>query len=110
MEDEEDDGGWGSDDFDEDLNDDDDTAWKVRKSSIKIIDALITSCQSELKEYWIQYIDLMSKRFNERDDNVKLDLLMTFQNLVKSAIVTDQDTQVLGGFAPKLQRTLSFSD
>lgn len=43
-----DDDGWGSDYIDDDQDDDDDTAWKVRKSSTKIIDAIITCCQSDL--------------------------------------------------------------
>jgi len=78
MQDDEDEGGWGSDYFDDDQDDDDDTAWKVRKASIKIIDAVVTCCQSELNDYWLKYADLLSRRFIERDDNVKLDLLKTF--------------------------------
>lgn len=78
MANDEDEGGWGSDYFDDDQDDDDDTAWKVRKASIKIIDAVVTCCQSDLKDYWLKYADLLSRRFIERDDNVKLDLLKTF--------------------------------
>lgn len=46
MADAEDDG-WDDDGYGvEDAQDDDDTAWKVRKSSVKIIDALVQSCPS----------------------------------------------------------------
>jgi hypothetical protein len=42
MQDEEnDDDGWGNEFSDNEQNDDDDTAWKVRKSSVKVIDALV---------------------------------------------------------------------
>ena len=74
------DDGWGSDYIDDDQDDDDDTAWKVRKSSTKIIDAIISCCQSELqtKNLWLSFADQLSQRFIERDDNVKLDILKTF--------------------------------
>jgi cullin-associated NEDD8-dissociated protein 1 len=93
MANDDDEGGWGSDYFDDDQDDDDDTAWKVRKASIKIIDAVVTCCQSELSvnDYWLKYADNLSKRFIERDDNVKLDLLKTFQNLINTAIIKDND-------------------
>lgn len=86
---EDDDEGWGSDYIDDDQDDDDDTAWKVRKSNVKIIDAIITVCQGDLNEFWIKFADLLSKRFIERDDNVKLDILKAFQNLVIVAKVRD---------------------
>jgi cullin-associated NEDD8-dissociated protein 1 len=70
--------GWGSDFYDDEQDDDDDTAWKVRKSAVKIIDAMIVSCPVSLKEYWGQFADLLSSRFIERDDNVKVEILETF--------------------------------
>jgi cullin-associated NEDD8-dissociated protein 1 len=81
---------WGSDFYDDEQDDDDDTAWKVRKSSIKIIDAIIISCPVELKEYWAKYVELLSSRFNERDDNVKCNILETFQNLMKASVKIDE--------------------
>ena len=77
MDDAEDEG-WGSDFYDEEQDDDDDTAWKVRKSAIKIIDAIIVSCPLQLQEYYAKFVDLLSSRFIERDDNVKCDILETF--------------------------------
>lgn len=40
--------GWASDYYNEDVDDDDDTAWKVRKSSVKVIDSLVNSCSNYL--------------------------------------------------------------
>ena len=76
MEDE--DEGWGDYDDEGDQVDADDTAWKVRKSTVKIIDAVTVSCPGFLKEYWFLYVDLLKSRFIERDDNVKCDILGTF--------------------------------
>ena len=70
--------GWDSDFYDDEQDDDDDTAWKVRKSAIKILDAIIVSCPVQMKEYWTMFVDLLSKRFIERDDNVKCEILETF--------------------------------
>ena len=89
-----DDDGWGSDYIDDDQDDDDDTAWKVRKSSTKIIDAIISCCQSEIlaSNAWLQFADHLAQRFIERDDNVKLDILKTFQNLITVLKVNDSNT------------------
>lgn len=83
---------WGDSDFD-DINDDDDddTAWKVRKGAIKIIDAIIVTCPMQLKEFWFRYLDLLQKRFIERDDNVKCEILDTFQTLIKSSLKPDDE-------------------
>lgn len=55
MEDEDED--WGSDYYNEDQNDDDDTAWKVRKSAVKVIDSIVFSCAHELhnENNWSQF-------------------------------------------------------
>ena len=54
MEADEDDG-WGDDDdfgCDNEAADIDDSAWKVRKASVRIIDALAVSCGSQLRKCW----------------------------------------------------------
>ena len=83
---------WGDSDFD-DINDDDDddTAWKVRKGAIKLIDAIIVTCPMQLKEFWFKYLDLLQKRFMERDDNVKCEILETCQTLIKSSLKPDDE-------------------
>lgn len=50
--DDDDDGeGWGSDDEDDDglAEDDDDTSWKVRKSAVAIIDAVVRTRPDKVK-------------------------------------------------------------
>ena len=99
---------WGSDFYDDEQDDDDDTAWKVRKSAIKVIDAIIVSCPVQLKEYWSKFVKLLSGRFIERDDNVKCDILETFQNLMKASIKIDDSTNQ--GFDLALIKTRSYRD
>lgn len=86
-----DDEGWDDYDGEDEQIDADDTAWKVRKSAVKVIDAVIVSCPGHLRDFWLQYIELLQGRFIERDDNVKCDILQTFQNLVKASVVVGQD-------------------
>lgn len=68
---------WGDDGGDQD-QEDDDTAWKVRKSSIKIIEALVKSCPEKIRDQWREYVTLLSNRFIERTDHVKVDILVSF--------------------------------
>ena len=45
MEDEEDAEGWGDDGYDDQIDvGDDDTAWKVRKAALRVIEGTILSC------------------------------------------------------------------
>jgi cullin-associated NEDD8-dissociated protein 1 len=79
MEMDEDDG-WGADDGYDDQDDmnDDDTAWKVRKSSVKIIEGLVATVPGFLKAKWGNFVDLLTERFNERSNTVKIDIMSTF--------------------------------
>lgn len=81
--------GWGSDYYDEEPDDDDDTAWKVRKSAIKIFNAFIACCP--LTKYWRIIVEILSERFIERDDNVKCEILETFQLLIKTSLKVESN-------------------
>jgi len=54
MEDTEQDGdyGWDDDDLDDAQDFDDDTAWKVRKSTVKVIEATFAACPESVREQW----------------------------------------------------------
>lgn len=102
QDDDMDDEGWGDYDNEDEQVDADDTAWKVRKSAVKVIDAVIVSCPAHLREFWISYVELLQSRFIERDDNVKCDILQTFQNLIKASVVVDQSAASSDMHAPSL--------
>ena len=84
-------GGWGSDFEDEQManEDDDDTSWKVRRASIKLIDALVSSRPDKLRMVYQKYAEIMIDRFKERDDNVKCNILETYRTFLKCAIHTE---------------------
>lgn len=80
AEQEDDDGeGWSQDDdMDDDQDFDDDTAWKVRKSTVRIIEAVFASCPESVRTQWSAYMNLLSDNFRERVVHVKIDILQTF--------------------------------
>ena len=70
--------GWSDEDIDDDQDCDEDTAWKVRKNTIKIMEALVKSCPEKIREKWTEYVKMLSDRFIERTDHVKEDILASF--------------------------------
>ena len=75
--------GWDDDDLDGEQEYDDDTAWKVRKSTVKVIEAIFAACPESVRDQWKEYLRLLSGRFIERIDHVKIDILIAFQKVVK---------------------------
>lgn len=71
--------------MDDDQDFDDDTAWKVRKSTVRIIEAVFASCPESVRNQWTHYLTLLSDRFKERVVHVKIDILQTFQKVVRYA-------------------------
>ena len=93
MEGDDADAGWGSE-FEEDVggqDDDDDTSWKVRRSSIRVIDVIIGSRPELMKTLYSRYTKKLVDRFKERDDNVKCNILEAFQTLLKSTIIQESN-------------------
>lgn len=86
---EEDDNGWGSDfedDQQEAMNDDDDSSWKVRRSAVKIIDAVIKTRPEFAKKIVDNYALRIVERFKERIDDVKVDLIDAFRSLLSTSV------------------------
>ena len=70
----------------ETLSDDDDTSWKVRKCAAKVLYALISTRGADLVDNGTLYERIapsLVKRFNEREENVRLEILVTVALLVK---------------------------
>lgn len=92
----EDGGGWGSEFEDNEggHDDDDDTSWKVRRAAIKTIEAIIISRPELLREIYMSYSSQIVERFKERDDNVKCNILETFQAMLKSTVISEQHMSI----------------
>jgi cullin-associated NEDD8-dissociated protein 1 len=112
MEEEED--GWSDDGMDVGGagEDDDDSSWKVRRAAVKLIDSIIVSRPDMLREVYQKYAKLLASRFKERDDNVKINIFDTFQTLLKSSILNENQQSIDLQFqmAPSLERKRSASD
>ncbi len=81
MKDDEDEEGWGGSDFSDDAgapDDDDDTSWKVRRSAINIVDAIVKTRSDRVKDIISMYADKLIDRIKERVDDAKVDVLNTF--------------------------------
>ena len=96
MEDADEGAGWGSEFEDEEAanEDDDDTSWKVRRQAIKTIEAIIVSRPEMLRTMYTDIAPKLVDRFKERDDNVKINILETFQALLKSTVVSEQHQSI----------------
>lgn len=55
--------------------DDDDSSWKVRIGSAKLIDAIFNSRPDMLRDLYRQYGEILASRFKERTLNVKIQIL-----------------------------------
>lgn len=93
MNDGDDDEGWGDDGDDggyeedqDDINADQTTAWKIRKASLRVMDAIIMSCPIAIRDHWDNQMNLLSQRFIERDSGVKCDILRTFRKFIQSSV------------------------
>jgi cullin-associated NEDD8-dissociated protein 1 len=67
---------WGSDSDDEAFSqgDDDDSSWKVRRSAVRVIDAIIKSRPEMLSQFYVVLVEKLVSRFVEREENVKLEI------------------------------------
>jgi len=85
MEDEE----WGSDDDAFSDVAQDDSSWKVRRSAVHVIEAIIKSRPETLSNMYVNLVDKLVERFKEREENVKLSIFSTFSALIRSIIIGD---------------------
>jgi len=90
KEDDEEDGGWGDDYSDENgmPEDDDDTSWKVRRSAVAIIDAVLKTRQDKVKQIIQLYANKLIDRVKERIDDVKIEILNALQGMIAASMET----------------------
>ncbi|KAG0170737.1 Cullin-associated NEDD8-dissociated protein 1 [Apophysomyces sp. BC1034] len=88
VEDEEEDDEYG--DIVDYSDDDDDMSWKVRRSSAKVLAAVIETRADLLQQLYQNVAPILITRFKEREESVRADIMQTF-------IVLLRQTSVYGG-------------
>ncbi|KXS21550.1 TIP120-domain-containing protein [Gonapodya prolifera JEL478] len=74
------------DGLDQDYSDDDDLSWKVRKSASRVLAAVVATRSSDaalLREIYATVAPALVRRFSEREEGVRVDVLGTFLALVR---------------------------
>ncbi|XP_022604586.1 cullin-associated NEDD8-dissociated protein 1-like [Seriola dumerili] len=70
-------------DSDDEYSDDDDMSWKVRRSSIKCLEALINTRRDLLLSFYSSVCPVLLARFKEREENVRADVFAAFSTLLR---------------------------
>ncbi|KAJ3341282.1 Cullin-associated NEDD8-dissociated protein 1 [Gonapodya sp. JEL0774] len=73
-------------DDDQDYSDDDDLSWKVRKSASRVLAAIVATRSADatlLREIYTTVAPALVRRFAEREEGVRVDVLSTFLSLVR---------------------------
>ncbi|KAF3690349.1 Cullin-associated NEDD8-dissociated protein 1 [Channa argus] len=68
---------------DEEYSDDDDMSWKVRRASIKCLEALIHTRRDLLLSFYSSICPALIARFKEREENVRADVFAAFSTLLR---------------------------
>ncbi len=72
----------GGDRFDEE---DDDTSWKVRRSAIRVLKAMIVSNVKNFHQYFTMSIELLINRLKEREESVRLEIVECLKTLISAS-------------------------
>ncbi|XP_062843034.1 cullin-associated NEDD8-dissociated protein 2 [Trichomycterus rosablanca] len=68
---------------DDEYSDDDDMSWKVRRSSVKCLEAVISTRRDLLVELYGSVCPSLVGRFKEREENVRSDIFLAFVALLR---------------------------
>ena len=76
-------------------SDDDDSSWKVRKASVRVLSAVILA-RPELSINLLKNCsNELIMRFKEREENVRLDILVCFSSLLQTATTSGTSRNIL---------------
>ncbi|XP_008319433.1 cullin-associated NEDD8-dissociated protein 1-like [Cynoglossus semilaevis] len=67
----------------EEYSDDDDMSWKVRRSSIKCLEALVETRPDLLLSFYSCVFPVLLARFKEREESVRADIFSVFSTLLR---------------------------
>merc|ERR1719191_1432060 len=65
-------------------SEDDDNSWKVRRSSLKVLSAMLHSMPERLHQLYDIFAAILVDRLKEREENVRLEVFTTFGDMVKA--------------------------
>jgi len=82
------------DEFDDEVvdSDDDDSSWKVRRAALKVLAAMVKGLPDKLQEIYSKFAAPLIARFQEREENVKLDVFSTFAEMASAAVIQTQSS------------------
>ncbi|KAL3668246.1 hypothetical protein V7S43_006341 [Phytophthora oleae] len=83
-----------------DYSDDDDTSWKVRRASLRVLTAIITTRPELLGQLYIHCAQPLISRFKEREENVRIDVFGVFAELLRATRKTLPNSNGTGFFHP----------
>ncbi|KAL4175302.1 hypothetical protein KRP22_000270 [Phytophthora ramorum] len=83
-----------------DYSDDDDTSWKVRRASLRVLTAIITTRSELLEHLYIHCAQPLISRFKEREENVRIDVFGVFAELLRATHKTLPSSNGAGSFHP----------
>ncbi|KAF6717417.1 Cullin-associated NEDD8-dissociated protein 1 [Oryzias melastigma] len=72
---------------DDEYSDDDDMSWKVRRSAVKCLEALIATRLDLLASFYSTVCPTLLARFKEREENVRADVFAAFSTLLRQSRV-----------------------
>jgi cullin-associated NEDD8-dissociated protein 1 len=93
------------DDEDEDDDEDDDTSWKVRRAAVKVLTAVVGSKPDGLAEFYTSHGADVVKRFSEREEHVRLEVIECFATLVRTTAkfgASSEPAQALVAISPSV--------
>lgn len=68
---------------DDEYSDDDDMSWKVRRSSVKCLETVISSRRDLLVDLYGSVCPTLVSCFKEREENVRTDIFLAFVALLR---------------------------
>ncbi|OWT40724.1 tip120-family protein [Cryptococcus neoformans Bt1] len=89
---------------DADYSDEDDDSWKIRRSSAKLLRALIFTRPDLLSELYNSVTPVLISRFAEREESVRLEVLAAFEMLLRQT-ATSRSTDLATGGRNKRKRS-----
>ncbi|KAJ3030650.1 UNVERIFIED_CONTAM: Cullin-associated NEDD8-dissociated protein 1 [Siphonaria sp. JEL0065] len=98
------DGDEEDDDDDEGYSDDDDMSWKVRRASVKTLASIILTRTELVSSFFDNIAPSLVKRFKEREESVRVEILNTFAALIRQVGFTSagalKSKAVVGASSP----------